>query len=39
MAKGKNTATPRKKVRRTVSDGIAHVNATFLPFAIAGLPR
>jgi small subunit ribosomal protein S11 len=29
MAKGKNTATPRKKVRRTVSDGIAHVNATF----------
>jgi len=29
MAKGKTTATPRKKVRRTVSDGIAHVNATF----------
>jgi small subunit ribosomal protein S11 len=29
MAKAKAAATPRKKVRRTVSDGIAHVHASF----------
>ena len=29
MAKAKTTAAPRKKVRRTVSDGIAHVHASF----------
>lgn len=29
MAKSKTQATPRKKVRRTVSDGIAHVHASF----------
>ncbi len=28
-AKGKASTTPRKKVRRTVSDGIAHVQASF----------
>ncbi|WP_067563943.1 30S ribosomal protein S11 [Halofilum ochraceum] len=29
MAKTKTQTTPRKKVRRTVSDGIAHVHASF----------
>jgi small subunit ribosomal protein S11 len=29
MAKTKAQSTPRKKVRRTVSDGIAHVHASF----------
>ena len=29
MAKAKTSTTPRKKVRRTVSDGIAHVQASF----------
>ncbi len=28
-AKGKTATTPRKKVKRTVSDGIAHVQASF----------
>jgi len=29
MAKAKTSTTPRKKVHRTVSDGIAHVHASF----------
>ncbi|MFW5969671.1 MAG: 30S ribosomal protein S11 [Halofilum sp. (in: g-proteobacteria)] len=29
MAKTRTQTTPRKKVRRTVSDGIAHVHASF----------
>lgn len=29
MAKSKQQSAPRKKVRRTVSDGIAHVHASF----------
>lgn len=29
MAKTKTQTTPKKKVRRTVSDGIAHVHASF----------
>ncbi len=29
MAKSKTQGAPRKKVRRTVSDGIAHVHASF----------